>query len=207
MDLLIDLHYLPTTTWFTWVAKADKIVLEKHEHFVKQTYRNRAHILTPQGIDALSVPLKGSQKKIPMCDIQIDNQQKWVNRHWRAIQSAYGKAPFFEHYADYFKQHIYANYPTLWELNTQLLTICLAFLQINTPVVYTQTYQKQVENPLLDLRSAIHPKKPFTIRPPLVYTPYRQVFGNKFVLGLSIIDLLFAEGPQAGSIIRQQAHA
>lgn len=205
MDVLLDLHYLPSTTWFTVLAKAKSVVLEQNEHFVKQTYRNRTKILTTQGIDVLSIPILGSQKKIPINKIKIDYKQKWVNRHWRAIQSAYGKAPFFEFYADVFKEHLYANYETLWELNTKLLTICLKFLQLNTTISYSINYQKMPDKPIIDLRSAIHPKKPFTQMPIKVYTPYHQVFGNNFVAEMSIIDLLFAAGPQAGLLIKQQA--
>lgn len=204
MEVLIDLHYLPNTLYFSLLAKADKIILEKHENFVKQTYRNRAHILTPQGIDVLSIPLLGSQKKISVSEIEIDYKQKWVNRHWRAIQSAYGKAPFFIHYAELFEQQLYANYTTLFELNHQLLTLCLKLLDINTPIHFSETYQKKPSEPVIDLRSAIHPKKPFTSLPQFVFTPYQQVFGKGFVEGLSILDLLFSEGPNSGTIIRGQ---
>ncbi len=204
MEILIDLQYLPNTLYFSLLAKADKIVIEKAEHFVKQTFRNRTHILTANGVDTLSIPLLGSQKKIKMDEIKIDYNQKWANRHWRAIKSAYGKAPFFEHYADYIQQQIYANHETLFELNLNLLTICLKFLQIDTPILFTSTYQKTVDSSLIDLRSSIHPKTAFTSSLKIEYTSYQQVFGNSFVQELSILDLLFSEGPNAGSIIRNQ---
>ncbi len=204
MQILLDLQYLPNTTYFTLLAKADKIIIEQHEHFVKQTYRNRTHILTPNGVDALSIPLIGSQKKIKIDKIKIDHTQKWANRHWRAIKSAYGKAPFFEHYADYIKAEIYRNHKTLFDLNLRLLTLCLKFLQIETPIKFTSTYQKNPNTPIIDLRSAIHPKNPLTSSLKIEYTPYQQVFGSSFVQGLSILDLLFSEGPNAGSIICNQ---
>ena len=204
MQILLDLQYLPNTTYFSLLAKADKVTIEKHENFIKQTYRNRAHILTPNGVDSLSIPVIGSQKKIKISEIKIDHSQKWANRHWRAIKSAYGKAPFFEYYADYIKQEIYAEHTTLYELNLSLLTLCLTFLQIETPLEFSSSYQKTLETPILDLRSSIHPKKPFTSSIKIEYILYQQVFGNSFVQNLSILDLLFAEGSNAGSVIRQQ---
>ncbi|VAW29351.1 hypothetical protein MNBD_BACTEROID06-1388 [hydrothermal vent metagenome] len=204
MQILLDLHYLPNTSYFSLLAKADEVIIERHENFVKQTYRNRTHILTPNGIDALSIPLIGSQKKIKIDEIKIDYSQKWANRHWRAIKSAYGKAPFFEYYADYIKQEIYAEHKTLFALNLNLLTLCLRFLQIEETLAFTSSYQKTAENPILDLRSSIHPKKTFTSSLKIEYIPYQQVFGNSFVQNLSILDLLFSEGSNAGSIIRQQ---
>lgn len=204
MQPLLDLQYLPNTTYFSLLAKADKVILERNENFVKQTYRNRTHILTPTGVDSLSIPLIGSQKKIKIDKIEIDHHQKWANRHWRAIKSGYGKAPFFEHYADYIQHEIYTKHETLFELNFKLLTLCLDFLQIDTPLTFTSEYKHKVEKPTLDLRSSIHPKKAFTSSIKIEYIPYPQVFGNSFVQELSILDLLFAEGPNAGSIIRQQ---
>lgn len=204
MQILIDLQYLPNTTYFSLLAKANKIIIEKREHFVKQTFRNRTHILTPNGIDALSIPLLGSQKKIRIDEIEIDYNQKWKNRHWRAIKSAYGKAPFFEYYADFIQQEIYANRETLFELNLNLLTLCLKFLQIDTPIQFSSTFNKLAPSPLIDLRSSIHPKKEFTFSGKFEYMPYQQVFGNSFAQGLSIVDLLFSEGPNSGSIIRNQ---
>lgn len=204
MQILLDLQYLPNTFYFSLLAKADKIIIEKNEHFVKQTYRNRTHILTPNGIDSLSIPLLGSQKKIKIDEIKIDYNQKWTNRHWRAIKSAYGKAPFFEYYADYIQQEIYANRVTLFELNLNLLTICLKFLQIDTLIEFSSRYSKLPPSPLIDLRSSIHPKKEFTYMGKFEYIPYQQTFGNSFVQGLSIVDLLFSEGPNAGLVIRNQ---
>lgn len=204
MEILIDLQYLPTTLYFSLLANADKVIIEKHENFEKQTYRNRTHILTPQGIDVLSIPLLGSQKKIPISEIKIDYKQKWINRHWRAIQSAYGKAPFFIHYAELFEQELKATHSTLFELNSGLLTLCLKLLGIDTPIAFSLEYQKTPSEPIIDLRSAVHPKKPFTYLPKFVFTPYQQVFGKRFVEGLSILDLLFSEGPNSETIIKGQ---
>lgn len=204
MEFLIDLQYLPNTLYFSLLSKADKVTIEKNENFVKQTYRNRTHILTPHGIDSLSIPLIGSQKKIRIDQIKIDYHQKWMNRHWRAIKSAYGKAPFFEYYSDFIKAEIYANRETLFELNLNLLTLCLKLLQIDTSIEFTSDYQKEASPSIIDLRSQIHPKKEFPFSYSFAYTPYPQVFGNSFAQGLSILDLLFSEGPNAGSIIRQQ---
>jgi len=204
MQLLLDLQYLPNTTYFSLLAKADNVLIEQHEHFVKQTYRNRTHILTPNGVDVLSIPLIGSQKKIKIDKIEIDHSQKWANRHWRAIKSAYGKAPFFEYYADYIKAEIYQTHNTLFALNFKLLTLCLKFLQIDTPLKFTSEYKHGTKKRILDLRSSIHPKKLFAASIKIEYIPYQQVFGNSFVQELCILDLLFSEGPNAGSIIRKQ---
>ena len=94
MDVLIDLQYLPSTLYFSLLAKADKVMIEQHENFVKQTYRNRSHILTPNGVDSLSIPLIGSQKKIKIDKIKIDHKQKWANRHRELLNPLIAKPLF-----------------------------------------------------------------------------------------------------------------
>jgi hypothetical protein len=154
-------------------------------------------------VATLSVPvLKGNSKQL-IRDIQIDYDQKWLTDHWRSISSAYGKAPFFEHYADYFEKIYLRRHACLFELNLELLTICLKLLSIKKKIDFTSAYKNSTENAIDDFRSAIHPKKEYKNNN--LYTPvrYRQNFGNNFVSNLSIIDLLFCEGPRSIEIIRQ----
>ena len=182
--------------------KQEVLQLEQHEYFIKQTYRNRCRILTTNGVDVLSVPILEGNSKTLIRDIRIDYSQKWVNRHWRAIQSAYGKAPFFEYYADDFQQILQEKPIFLFELNLSILTVCLKYLQIEKPLSFTTVYENGSINPLEDVRSVIHPKKNY--QPWIQYTPvaYVHVFGNNFVKDLSILDILFCEGPNAYQIIK-----
>ena len=93
--VLIDLQYLPCTRFFSTLLQFDEIVLESHEHYVKQSYRNRCYILGANKVEMLIVPVVDGNKKILVKDIQIDYQQKWPEIHWRTIKAAYGKSPFF----------------------------------------------------------------------------------------------------------------
>ena len=99
---LIDIQYLPSLAFFAAIEPFKEIQLESHENFVKQSYRNRAYLLSSQKIEALTVPLIGANKKIYSKDIKIDNSQLWANKHWRSIKTCYGKAPYFEFFADVF---------------------------------------------------------------------------------------------------------
>ena len=99
-QVLIESHYLPSISYFKAIFPAKTIILESNEYYVKQSYRNRCEILTANGVDKLIVPLTSKHGKVYIRDVRIDYSQKWLNGHWRAIQSAYGKAPFFEFYAD-----------------------------------------------------------------------------------------------------------
>jgi hypothetical protein len=189
--VLIDLHYLPSVAYFSTLRNASGIVIEKHEHYEKQTYRNRCYINTANGIVILIVPTIATHKKMQLCDIQIDYRQKWLNNHWRSIQSGYGKAPFFEYYAEDLQRILFRKFQFLYDLNLELLTLCLKMLKMNLTIVETVAYDENVTNDLIDLRSAINPKKTNTLNLFYKPAPNYQVFGNKFVQNLSILDVLF----------------
>lgn len=203
---LIDLHYLPSLEYFACILKHDQILIEKEEHFIKQTYRNRCHILGANGVERLSIPVLGGNKKIKVKDIRIDYKQRWLSVHWRAIMSAYGRAPFYEFFADYFECEFQKREKFLFDFNYRLLTTCLKLLQINLNINFTDKFEKHPESHIIDLRSAIHPKKSYTLNP--IYRPvsYQQVFGKGFVANLSILDLLFCEGPNATSLLRESVN-
>lgn len=200
--LLIDLHYFPSIEYFTTLFRYKKIVFEVEEHFEKQSYRNRCHILSANKTEKLSLPVIGGRKKIKTKDITIDHTQRWQKDHWRAIQSAYGRAPFFEFFSHYFEPLFQKREKYLVDINLEILTICLQLLQTKIAFSLSKTYEKEPESDeYSDLRSVIHPKKDFSdnnLYKPVVYP---QVFGSNFVPNLSIIDLLFCEGPNAKNIV------
>ena len=94
--ILIDSHFLPSLEYFCALLSFDEIILEGWEHFPKQTYRNRSYINTANGVKILTVPLKERHGKILTKDVKVEVGKKWRNSHWRTIESAYRKAPFFE---------------------------------------------------------------------------------------------------------------
>jgi hypothetical protein len=203
--VLIDLQYLPSLEYFTVLQLHKDIEIEVCENFVKQSYRNRAYILAANKVTQLTIPVIGGNSKQSIRSIEVDHNQRWVDIHWRGIISAYGKAPYFEYYADYFEQILSKKHSHLFELNMELLTLCLKLLQSDNTITFSEKYRKDPEDGILDLRSVIHPKKDFGQRP--YYQPYSyiQLFGKEFVPNLSIIDVLFCEGPNAGNIIHRSS--
>jgi hypothetical protein len=179
----------------------DKIIIEKHEHFVKQSYRNRCYINTANGKELLTVPLTEKHGKVLIKDVKIDYSKKWQNNHWRTIESAYRNSPFFEHYAPEIHQAIFKNYPYLFDLNTHLLSFCLQSLKWNLKTSESVSYETIPQIESIDYRSLINAKKTYSERPFYEPVNYYQIFGNRFVENLSVIDLLFCEGPQSSHII------
>ena len=97
---------LLSTTYFgpvQWYQKLNRhhCIIEKHDNFVKQTYRNRCVIASANGPQTLTVPIERYDgMKCAMRDIRISDHGNWRHLHWQALVSAYGETPFFEYYAD-----------------------------------------------------------------------------------------------------------
>lgn len=194
---IIEIHYLPSIAYLAAWKYYDRIILESKENFIKQTFRNRTRILMTNKVENLIVPVEKGNRNIPVQEIRIDRNQDWVKKHWRSIQSAYGNAPFFEHYAGNLQLILSKNHRFLFDLNLELLEYILEILPLEKDIVFSQKFISNYGGGVQDLRSCIHPKKKLTDL--VFYQPveYIQVFGKNFVENLSVIDLIFNEGPNA----------
>ena len=208
-QLLIEPHYFPCIAYFACLSARDPVVLEAHEHYAKQSYRNRCQVRAANKVVSLSVPVVKSDGKQKMGDVRIDYRDNWLKDHWRTIVSAYGKTPFFGEFAPVFETVLFAKPPLLLDLNKEILTKCLHLLGWQRTISVSEQYLEgdvaQGSNGSQDWRNMIHPKKTATLA--RIYRPvaYPQNFGGGFAPNLSVLDLLFCEGPIAGHIIRQSA--
>lgn len=201
--LLIDLQYLPCLEYFTWILPYDQIALEIGGNYQKQTYSNRCYILGSQQVDRLTVPVIGGKSKPSYCDVKIDYQQNWSICHWRSITTNYGKSPYFEYLASYFKPIFFHQYTYLYELNLALFALCLDLLQWSKSVKTIKEYIQRPSSGIVDARYLVRPQ--VCSNSSKQYQPfcYQQVFGTKFTGNLSIIDLLFCQGPQAYDVLQK----
>lgn len=195
--IALDLHYLPCLEYFTVLRGVDELFLFPGDRYNRQSYFNRTSILLANKVHALSVPIQGRRPRIPMAEVQIDSEQKWMMNHLRGIQSGYGKAPFFEYFFPYFEEALSRKDTHLWALNLNLLTICLKLLR--WPVKLTLVGQEGLSADVMDLRGQIVPTVSYLDRPFYQEVPYGQIFGLNFVPNLSILDLLFCMGTESDS--------
>ncbi|WP_373519979.1 WbqC family protein [Aquiflexum sp.] len=199
MPLLTDLFYLPPVEYFVLISDHRELCINGTERYQKQTYRNRAQILLTNKVDTLSIPVLMGNSKQLYKEIKIDYDQKWKNIHLRGIQSAYGKAPFFEYFFPYLEIVYAKNLTFLFDLNIELLTVCLKLLQSNTKL---KVVSENVDaNNYPDTRGIINAKEGFGSRNIMTPYPYSQMFGVNFVPNLSILDLLFCKGPESKDIL------
>ena len=197
---LIELFYWPPVSWLTLARRSDVLWLEACENFQKGSYRNRCHIAGPNGVQRLSIPLqKGKHQQTPIREVRIAYDEPWQRNHWRSIRTAYGNAPFFEHYADEVAPFFEKNYPFLFDLNLEIVHFLFKKLDWKGHLRPTETYRAPSQPPapetLLDARDLIRPDKP-TIAEWFAPTPYPQVFTERhgFLPDLSALDMLFCCG-------------
>lgn len=199
-SIVLAASYLPPVSYFHAIAKNEGyVLLEKYEHFPKQTYRNRARIATANGVLDLIVPIQhGRKERIAMKDIRINYDHDWQRLHWLSIQTAYRSSAYFEYYEDDFRPFYEKKYDFLLDYNVAQLELLLKCLKLKRAINFTDTYEK--EYPFADFRDAIHPKKESIMKDP---KPYYQLFEDRhgFLPDLSVVDLIFNQGPQSKSYL------
>lgn len=198
------------------------VYMEACEHYVKQSWRNRCRFYAADGAQTLNYPVCHEDFGKPISQVRIDWKTDWLTRHERAIVSAYRTSPYFEYYQDELFAILERRTELMLDFNTEILKFLLRKCGIPAEIRFTTEWtapapDSRMRNPelpdtklqdlelpdgsaVLDLREAIHPKRPNTIMKDLgLDRPYWQVFSPKhgFIPGLSVMDLLFNEGPDS----------
>ena len=210
--VLLSTTYFGPVQWYQKLYRYDRVLIEQHETFAKQTYRNRCLIATTQGVQALTVPVS-SEWRVESGEFAtapdsrtvansplISDHGNWRHLHWQALQSAYGDSPFFEYYEDDLRPFFFEHrWDTLLSFNEDIRRTICQLLDIQPHVELTSEYVHAADvEDIDDLRDAIRPKHPLpdpTFLPHRYYQVYEQKHG--FLPNLSILDLLFNMGPEA----------
>ena len=197
MAPVLPIAYFGNLEYFWYFTKHKKVCIDVKETYLKQTFRNRAEIYGANGRLNISIPVvrpHGAKSRTEQ--ITISEVENWTKNHWKSIESAYRRTPFYEFYADQIEAILFDDYDSLIDLNLRLTQHLIDKLGIDCKVEILTSSPAIKEK---DLRLSLSPKKESNFKSP----DYIQTFSdrNPFMANLSILDLLFNEGPNSICIL------
>ena len=143
-NILLSSTYFGPVQWYQKLAHGGVCLVERHDHFIKQTYRNRCVIATTQGPQALTVPVESPQglriDKTEMKDVRVSDHGAWRHLHWQALRSAYGESPFFEYYVDDLLPFFERKWDFLFDFNLAIIYKMCELLDIEPRIELTDEY-------------------------------------------------------------------
>ena len=203
--ILLPLTYLGPIQLYCRYFQGGEIIIEQNDSYQKQTYRNRCDIYGANGKLSLVIPVKHEKgKRLKVQDVRIDYDTDWRRLHWKGIVSAYNSSPYFEYYQDIFEPYYRKEPAFLIDLCISLNNDVLKILNRPVKPVLTSSFLFPGDTGAVeDLRSAIHPKIGFACDSGFRILEYSQVFmqAHGFIPNLSILDLIFNMGPEAGKLL------
>lgn len=197
--MILPSAYFGNIEYYSHLYRQDKVVIDIHEPYPKQTYRSRCEIAGANGKQTLSVPvIRPHGKDSLMHEIQISYTEHWMKDHLKAIESAYARTPYYEFYIDAI-QDIFGKRPnTLIQLNHALTNLMIEKIGLTVQLSFSTEQTPLIED---DFRINFSHKKDGTFNTYRYIQPFEEKHG--FIPNCSILDLLFNEGPNSISILQE----
>ncbi len=195
--ILLEPQYAGSLSFWKLILQHEKIVFEQYENYTKRSFRNRCHIVSPNGILRLSIPLEhGKNQHCALKEVRISYNERWQNLHWQSLQTCYRRSPYFEFYEDKLVPFYEKRIDFLLDFNLQLFDTICNILKTKPEYMLTTSYDDTVENTYSDFRNVLLPN---IVQPQYETKSYLQVFCDRmpFQQNVSILDLLFNCGNQA----------
>lgn len=199
--LLVHPSYFAPIAQYACIERAKNVVFECFDNYQKQTFRNRCYIYSPNGKQMLNIPIlhtKGTKQRTSQ--VKIDNKYNWQSLHFKSLETSYRSSPFYEFYIDELMPVFERKWNYLIDLNLFTHECIMDALELNVPYTRTEHYINDHQ---------MHDKRELVVAKNLKFLglkPYFQLFEDRygFIENLSILDLLFMQGPNATLYLEQQ---
>lgn len=218
---IVQSNYIPWKGYFDFIASVDEFILYDDAQYTRRDWRNRNIIKTANGPTWLTIPVEVKGKFLQQIRDTKVADPAWGKPHWKTITMAYSKAPFFKELSEIFA-HLFLEPKSLFlsDINFSLLKAVCGFLEINTKITWSMNYKITAEDPsekLAELCTQAGAREyisgplsknymsetPFEKTGITVkyfsydgYPEYNQLY-PPFTHQVSILDLIFNEGPRA----------
>lgn len=201
MTILLNPCYFGSISYWLAAVNAEEVVFEIWDNYQKQTQRNRCNILGANGKLTLTIPVNYTQKNRQLYrDVRISGDTNWQDLHLKSFDSAYKMSPFYEYYIDDIRLLYTQSWDFLLDFNMACFETMVKLLELSLRHRNTESYNAE-QSKVIDFRglSAKKAHSPFSLK------PYTQVFSEKhgFTSDLSILDLLFNEGPNTENFLKK----
>lgn len=191
MKTVFPITYFGNREYIRALVNAEHVVFECKEHFEKGSFRSRCEILSPNGVQQLTIPVvRHNGSKTPMDEITISYDTDWRKKHWKSIETAYSSSPFFDYYGTEVEELIYQNEKNLVQFNLAIMRRMAKWLDLELTSTCSTHFVD--DTGILDYRN-----RAFDTKDGGAF--YQQVFheDGSFEPNLSLLDLIFCEGPMA----------
>ena len=217
---IVQSSYIPWKGYFDLIRSVDEFILFDDVQYTKRDWRNRNQIKTPQGLAWLTIPVRVKGRYSQRINETVISDPRWAGEHWKAITQSYARAPYFREYHQFFEGlHLSCGEEKLSQINFRFLKEICGFLGIRTPIRWSSDYRLEegrTERLVCLCRQVgateylSGPTAKEYIQPELFeragirlsfvdysgYPEYHQLY-PPFAHQVSIIDLIFNEGPEA----------
>lgn len=214
--MLLSTAYFPPVSWFALLARdmtlspdrvsPSTVFLEACENYQKQSYRNRCYILAGDGVQMLQVPVVHAES-MHITEVRVDYSTPWLVRTKRSLDAAYYTSAYYEYYRDELFEVMDRRPTLLWDWNLSLVGFLMEKTGVSCHLLPTSSFVAPAAAGPDDFRAVIHPKRPDDVLSSLgLDRPYYQVFTDRFGFTphLSVLDLLFNEGPDSILWLKKQ---
>ena len=206
MAALVENQFFPSVAWFALHFQTKDVFIEQHENYQKRGLRNRYQISTANSLRWMTLPLiKGKHQRTPIKEVRVSYDLKWQDNHIKTLKSAYAKAPFFSYYYDKFATFYKSDHLLLWQWQLKSVELVCELLDLVFEPKFSVSYEKNPANKS-DFRDQLTSSATNLSRLETQnWSYYPQVFEDRhgFLANLSILDLLFCQGPASVDYIEK----